>query len=54
MGTYVTYMVSHLFDLPEMKKYANERLYTFINIHKNKKALQNITVPPILLWHWMN
>lgn len=29
MGTYVTYMVSHLFDLPEMKKYANERLYTF-------------------------
>ena len=26
MGTYVTYLTSHLFDMPEMQEYANERL----------------------------
>ncbi len=29
MGTYVTFMTSHLFDLPEMKVYAKNRLQKF-------------------------
>ena len=29
MGTYVTYFVSHLFDIPEMKAYAKDRLNKF-------------------------
>ncbi len=29
MGTYVTYMVSHLFDIPDMKEYAQNRLQNF-------------------------
>ena len=29
MGTYVTYMTSHLFDLPDMRDYANKRLKKF-------------------------
>ena len=29
MGTYVTYMVSHLFDLPDMQAYAKNRLIAF-------------------------
>jgi len=36
MGTYVTYLVSHLFDLPEMKKYAADRLQRFYD-HTLKK-----------------
>jgi hypothetical protein len=29
MGTYVTYLTSHLFDLPQMKEYASSRLQKF-------------------------
>jgi hypothetical protein len=29
MGTYMTYMTSYLFDLPEMKEYAETRLHNF-------------------------
>ncbi len=29
MGTYMTYLTSHLFDLPEMQDYAEKRLQTF-------------------------
>ncbi|TDE15436.1 hypothetical protein [Dyadobacter psychrotolerans] len=31
MGTYVTYVISHLFDIPEMKVYAYARLKKFYN-----------------------
>ena len=31
MGTYVTYLTSHLFDLPQMKAYASNRLNKFYN-----------------------
>jgi len=31
MGTYVTYVTSHLFDLPQMKEYASNRLNKFYN-----------------------
>jgi hypothetical protein len=31
MGTYVTYVTSHLFDLPEMQEYAANRLNKFYN-----------------------
>lgn len=45
MGTYVTYMVSHLFDLPEMKKYANERLYTFYQYTQEQKGFTEYNSP---------
>lgn len=45
MGTYVTYMVSHLFDLPEMKKYANERLHTFYQYTQEQKGFTEYNSP---------
>ncbi|MDP4189654.1 MAG: hypothetical protein Q8905_16515, partial [Bacteroidota bacterium] len=45
MGTYVTYMVSHLFDLPEMKKYANARLKRFYDYTLDKGGFSEYNSP---------
>jgi hypothetical protein len=45
MGTYVTYMVSHLFDLPEMKEYAQKRLKTFYDYTLDKGGFSEYNSP---------
>ncbi len=45
MGTYVTYMVSHLFDLPEMKTYAQNRLKTFYDYTLDKGGFSEYNSP---------
>lgn len=45
MGTYVTYMVSHLFDLPEMKEYANARLKRFYDYTLDKGGFSEYNSP---------
>jgi hypothetical protein len=45
MGTYVTYMVSHLFDLPGMKSYAQNRLKTFYDYTLDKGGFTEYNSP---------
>jgi len=45
MGTYVTYMVSHLFDMPEMQEYAAKRLKTFYDYTIEKKGFTEYNSP---------
>ncbi|GAI21918.1 unnamed protein product, partial [marine sediment metagenome] len=45
MGTYVTYMVSHLFDLQEMKDYAQKRLKTFYDYTLDKGGFSEYNSP---------
>ena len=45
MGTYVTYMVSNLFDLPEMKGYAQERLSNFYSYTLDKGGFSEYNSP---------
>lgn len=45
MGTYVTYIVSHLFDLPEMKEYANARLKRFYDYTLDKGGFSEYNSP---------
>ena len=45
MGTYVTYMVSHLFDLQEMKEYANARLKRFYDYTLDKGGFTEYNSP---------
>ena len=45
MGTYVTYMVSHLFDLPELKTYAQNRLKTFYDYTLDKGGFTEYNSP---------
>lgn len=47
MGTYVTYMVGHLFDDTDLKAYSSERLKRFYNYTLEKVVLPNTTVLPI-------
>lgn len=45
MGTYVTYMVSHLFDLPEMKEYAQNRMKKFYDYTLDKGGFTEYNSP---------
>jgi hypothetical protein len=45
MGTYVTYMVSHLFDLPEMQEYALKRLKIFYEYTLEKNGFSEYNSP---------
>jgi hypothetical protein len=45
MGTYVTYMVSHLFNLPEMQEYAIARLKTFYDYTLEKNGFSEYNSP---------
>jgi hypothetical protein len=45
MGTYVTYLVSHLFDLPEMQEYANNRLHRFYDYTLEKGGFSEYNSP---------
>lgn len=45
MGTYVTYMVSHLFDLPDMQTYAFNRLKKFYNYTLEKNGFTEYNSP---------
>lgn len=45
MGTYVTYMVSRLLDLPEMQKYADSRLRAFYQYTKKEKGFTEYNSP---------
>ena len=45
MGTYVSYMVSHLFDLPEMKGYAVDRLNRFYQFTLKEKGFLEYNSP---------
>lgn len=45
MGTYVTYMVSNLFDIPEMKDYAQHRLNNFYNYTLDKGGFTEYNSP---------
>jgi hypothetical protein len=45
MGTYVTYTVSHLFDLPEMKEYARKRLKNFYDYTLDKGGFTEYNSP---------
>lgn len=45
MGTYVTYMVSHLFDLPDMRSYAAKRLKTFYDYTMEKQGFTEYNSP---------
>jgi hypothetical protein len=45
MGGYVTYMVSHLFDLPEMKDYATKRVANFYNYTLDKGGFSEYNSP---------
>ena len=45
MGTYVTYMVSHLFNLPEMQEYAIKRLKTFYAYTQEKNGFSEYNSP---------
>ena len=45
MGTYVTYVTSHLFDLPEMKEYAEKRLKRFYDYTLDKGGFSEYNSP---------
>jgi hypothetical protein len=45
MGTYVTYMVSHLFDLPDLKDYATMRLKRFYDYTLDKGGFTEYNSP---------
>ena len=45
MGTYVTYLTSHLFNLTEMQEYAKERLKTFYNYTIEKGGFTEYNSP---------
>lgn len=45
MGTYVTYMVSHLFNLPAMQDYANARLKRFYDYTLEKNGFSEYNSP---------
>ena len=45
MGTYVTYTASHLFDLPEMKEYAQKRLKNFYDYTLDKGGFTEYNSP---------
>lgn len=45
MGTYVTYVTSHLFNMPEMQEYADERLKTFYNYTQEKGGFSEYNSP---------
>jgi len=45
MGTYVTYMVSHLFDIPDLKEYAIDRLQRFYNFTLEKNGFTEYNSP---------
>jgi len=45
MGTYVTYLVSHLFDVPPMKAYSTERLKRFYNYTQEKGGFTEYNSP---------
>ncbi|RYC70116.1 hypothetical protein [Spirosoma sordidisoli] len=45
MGTYVTYMVSHLFDVPAMKTYSVDRLKRFYNYTQEKGGFTEYNSP---------
>ena len=45
MGTYVTYVTSHLFDMPEMQEYANERLKKFYEYTQEKGGFSEYNSP---------
>jgi hypothetical protein len=45
MGTYVTYMVSNLFDLPELNTYAQKRLITFYDYTLDKGGFTEYNSP---------
>ena len=45
MGTYVTYMVAHLFDLPDMKEYARKRLQNFYDYTLDKGGFSEYNSP---------
>jgi hypothetical protein len=45
MGTYVTYMVSHLFNLEEMKDYSRNRLKRFYNYTLDKGGFSEYNSP---------
>jgi hypothetical protein len=45
MGTYVTYMVSHLFNLPEMKEYSFNRLKNFYEYTLDKGGFTEYNSP---------
>ena len=45
MGTYVTYMVSHLFNLPEMQEYAQNRLQRFYEYTLEKGGFSEYNSP---------
>jgi hypothetical protein len=45
MGTYVTYMISHLFDLPGMKEYASARLKRFYDYTLDKGGFSEYNSP---------
>lgn len=45
MGTYVTYMVSHLFNLPEMQEYAQTRLRFFYEYTLEKGGFSEYNSP---------
>lgn len=45
MGTYVTYVTSHLFNLSEMQEYANKRLKKFYDYTLNKGGFSEYNSP---------
>ena len=45
MGTYVTYVVSHLFDMPELKEYAIARLQKFYDYTQEKNGFSEYNSP---------
>ena len=45
MGTYVTYMVSHLFNMPDMQDYAAKRLKTFYDYTLEKQGFTEYNSP---------
>ena len=45
MGTYVTYLVSHLFDLPEMQEYAKSRMKKFYDYTLDKDGFTEYNSP---------
>ena len=45
MGTYVTYVTSYLFDMPDMQEYANKRLKTFYDYTLEKGGFSEYNSP---------
>lgn len=45
MGTYITYVTSHLFNMPEMQEYATKRLKTFYDYTLEKNGFSEYNSP---------